>query len=131
MAKQTIHAVYPTEGNDTVLLELDRPRELRLTHKVLKRFFALTGCTMSRIDEVVDRYDQMTTLIYVMLSEDAARHGETLTVEDCDDLLEDVSINVLLEKCGEAIAAAFDDGTTEAKAEGADPPAAAGTGAKA
>ena len=30
------------ENNDTVILELDRPRELRLTHKVMKRFCANT-----------------------------------------------------------------------------------------
>ena len=35
------------DRNDVVILELDRPRELRLGHKALKRFSALTYCSMA------------------------------------------------------------------------------------
>ena len=33
--------ILPDE-NDTVIIELDRPRELKLGHKAMKRFSALT-----------------------------------------------------------------------------------------
>lgn len=91
------------EKNDIVMLELDRPRELRFTHKVMKRFCAATGAKMSEIQEAVEDYNNMTLLIYEMLrAEDPA-----LTVEQCDDLLDLVPIGTLLQKGAEAIAAGF------------------------
>ena len=41
------------DKNDVVILQLDRPRELRLGHKALKRFSALTGCAMSEMEQEI------------------------------------------------------------------------------
>lgn len=91
------------ENNDTVILELDRPRELRLTHKVMKRFCAATGTRLSDIETTVDDYDNMTRLIFEMLrAEDPA-----LTQEQCDDLLDRVPIGTILKKGAEAVKAGF------------------------
>ena len=76
------------ENNDTVILELDRPRELRLTHKVMKRFCAATGTRLSDIETTVDDYDNMTQLIYEML-------------------LDRVPIGTILKKGAEAVKAGF------------------------
>lgn len=91
------------EKNDIIILELDRPRELRFTHKVMKRFCASTGTKMSEIQDAVEDYGNMTRLIYEML-----RAEDTdLTPEQCDDLLDMVPIGLILQKGAEAIAAGF------------------------
>ncbi len=91
------------ENNDTVILELDRPRELRLTHRVMKRFCAVTGTKLSDIETTVDDYDNMTRLIYEMLRAD----DPALTQEQCDELLDRVPIGTILKKGAEAVAAGF------------------------
>lgn len=109
--------------NDAVILELDRPRELRLGHKALKRFSAMTGCTMEGMEDALKDYGKMTTLAYVMLSQE----DSSITPEQADDLLDRVPLHVIVKKCSQAIAAAFTDPEEAEKAEN-DPPAAAGTG---
>ena len=132
--------ILPDE-NDTVIIELDRPRELKLGHKALKRFSALTGKSLAELEEAVQHYDVMAALIYVMLAVDAEKHGEDLTPEQVDDLLEDVPIYQQLQLAGQAINAALVDPDAQEEASGeeselseeseADPPQAAGTGAEA
>ena len=109
------------EKNDVVILELDRPRELRLGHKALKRFSALTECPMSDMDAAIQRYDKMSCLLYVMLSQD----DPTLTPDMVDDLCDGVSIVKITKACSRAIEAAFAD---DEESDG-DPLEAAGTGA--
>lgn len=91
------------ENNDIVIIELDRPRELKFTHKVMKRFCTATGTKMSDIQTAVEDYDNMTLLIYEMLR----REDPDLSPEQCDDLLDMVSIGEILQKGAEAIAAGF------------------------
>jgi len=91
------------EKNDIVILELDRPRELKFTHKVMKRFCAATGAKMSGIQDAVEDYNNMTRLIYEMLRAE----DPELTPEQCDDLLDRISIGTILQKGAEAIAAGF------------------------
>lgn len=110
------------DRNDVVILELDRPRTLRLGHKALKRFSALTECSMTEMEAAVQRYDKLSALAYVMLSEE----DPTLTPEQVDDLLDKVSIKKISDACSKAIEAAFVDEAAEE--ENNDPPQAAGTG---
>lgn len=121
------------DENDTIIIELDRPRELNLSHKAMKRFSALTGCSMTEMEEEVSRYDKLTCLLYVMLAVDAEKHDETLTPEQVDDLLEKVPVNQLVKLAIRAIQAAFDDGEEETETEEGqdDPLEAAGTGGEA
>lgn len=123
------------DKNDVVILELDRPRELRLGHKALKRFSALTGCSMQQMQGEVSRYDRMSMLVYVMLSED----DPDLTSEAVDDLIDraerrrenPLRVKDLMAAVSAAIQAAFDDEAAEQPEDGEDPPQAAGTGAEA
>lgn len=117
--------------NDTVILNLDRPRELRLGHKALKRFSALTGCTMESMEETIKSYENMSCLVYVMLSQE----DSALTPEQVDDLLDKVPIREIVSKCSQAIAAAFSDPDADKGADASGgpegetvPPAAAGVG---
>lgn len=127
-------AVLPDE-NDTVIIELDRPRELKLGHKAMKRFSALTGKSMAEMDAAIQHYDVLAALMYVMLAVDAEKHGEDLTPEQVDDLLEEVPIYQQLALANKAVQAAFVDPAAEAETEGEDgeedPPQAAGTGIEA
>lgn len=123
------------DKNDVVILDLDKPRELRLGHKALKRFSALTGCSMRQMQAETERYDKMALLIYVMLSEDQP----DLTPEAVDDLIDRAErrkVNPLRMKdifaaTTAAIEAAFADEDAEEPEDGEDPPQAAGTGAEA
>ena len=115
------------DKNDVVILELDKPRTLRLGHKALKRFSALTTCSMADMEAAVQRYDKVAVLAYVMLSEE----DPELTPAQVDDLLDLVPIKTICEKCSEAIQAAFADEDVEKPEDGEDPPQAAGTGAEA
>lgn len=112
------------EHNDTVVLDLDRPRELRLGHKVLKRFSALRHVPLSRIQDAVDDYENLSCLFFCAL----AQEDPALTVEQADELLDRVPVAQLLKKAGELMEAAFGTGEDDGEDGEADPPAAAGTG---
>ena len=102
------------DRNDVVILELDRPRELRLGHKALKRFSALTNCSMADMEKEIQHYDKMSCLIWVMVTEDQTAHGEEMmTPEKLDDLLDAVPIPKLTNLCSKAIQAAFVDEDAE------------------
>lgn len=123
------------DKNDVVILELDKPRDLRLGHKALKRFSALTGCSMQQLESEASRYDKMALLIYTMLSED----DPELTPESVDDLIDQAErrrenrlrLKDLIVAVSAAIQAAFGDKDAEGPENGEDPPQAAGTGAEA
>ncbi len=79
------------DKNDVVILELDKPRTLRLGHKALKRFSALTECSMTDMESVVQRYDKVAALVYAMLSDE----DPDLTPAQVDDLLDMVPIKTI------------------------------------
>lgn len=109
------------EKNDAVFIELDRPRELRLGHKALKTFSALRHIPLTKMQEAVEDYDNLSCLYYCVLRQE----DPTLTVEQVDDLLDKAPLPVLIAKAGEMISAAF--GSEEA-GEADHPTTAAGTG---
>lgn len=112
------------EHNDTVIIQLDRPRALRLGHKALKRFSSMTGTSLSELESTVQRYDKLSTLVYVALSAE----DPSLTPEQVDDLLDAIPIREVIAAASEAIEAAFADDAPEE--ESGDPPQAAGIGDK-
>ena len=94
--------------NDTVIINLDRPRELRLRHSVLKKFLATHKTDMAHMEETMQGYDATCELLLLMLQAD----DPTLTESKLDILLDapDVKIIDVVSKVTEAITAAFDDG---------------------
>lgn len=75
--------------SDVVFLHLDRPRELRFGHKALKQIVALTGKTLEEIENSgFNDFDLIEKLIYCGLLKDAQENGETLKLEDMEDLLD-------------------------------------------
>lgn len=112
------------EHNDVVMIELDRPRPLKLSHLVMKRFSAATKMPIVDFETAGTRYDYISELVYFMLNHDDPK----LSRQRCDELLEQVSIGYVIGKCSEAINAAF--GEPEEAPEEV-PQTAAGTGIEA
>lgn len=111
-----------TEHNDVVMITLDKPRELRIGHKALKMFSALSGLPLSRLQDAINNYDKLACLYYCMLHADDG----TVTVEALDDLLDRVPVKTLIIKASDALHNAF---PSDEDAEAAsDPTNAAGTG---
>lgn len=112
------------EHNDVVMIDLDRPRPLKVGHLVMKRFSAYTKMPTIDFDTVGTRYDYISELMYFMLNHD----DPTLSRQKVDELLEQVSVGYVMAKCSEALNVAF--GEPEEVSE-EDPQTAAGTGIEA
>lgn len=97
-------------NNDVVILELDRPRELRYGYKAIKTLVAMMGKDIENIvgsDEM--NLEDIEKVIYCGLLSDARKNGEDLKLEDMEDLLDLKPLQYTLEKMTEAFTAAFGD----------------------
>lgn len=94
--------------NDTVIIILDKPRELRLRHSVLKKFLAAHKTDIEHMEDVLQGYDATSDLLLLMLQAD----DPEITEEKLDELLDapGVKLGYVFEKVAEALYAAFDDG---------------------
>ena len=108
-----------TDRNDVVILQLDRPRELRLSHKVLKAFLAENGIGMDGFDRLVATYDGTTKLLYAMLR----REEPDMTPERCDDLLDMAPLGTVMSAVQKAVEAAFGEMNESGEAGETDPTA--------
>ena len=108
-------------NSDLVIIHLDRPRELRFGHKALKTLVALTGKSLEEIeDEGFNDFDMVEKLVYCGLLHDAKENGETLKLEQMEDLLDQApNFRHIVESVGKAFAAAF--GAKPEELEGNDP----------
>lgn len=95
------------ENNAVVTIELDRIRELRFSHKAIKRWSSYTGKRFSDIDSSALGPEEIEVLLYFMLEKDAADHGEDLKMSDVEDLLDMVPLGTVYAKLSEAMEAAF------------------------
>ena len=94
--------------NDVVLIELDRPRELRFGHKALKTLLAMTGKDIESIDMENLDLGEVEKYIYCGLLSDAKANGENLKLEDMEDLLDQApSFGHVIEKLTEAFNVSF------------------------
>lgn len=71
-----------------VVLHLDRPRFVRFGHKALKQLTALTGKKLEAMDEGDFDLGDIESIMLCGLQEDARENGETLKLEDMEDLLD-------------------------------------------
>lgn len=80
--------------SEVVILNLDRPRELRFGHKALKQLKALTGLNLLDIERQLTEGDLdpevLEKMVYAGLQQDARNHGETLSLEQVEELLDQV-----------------------------------------
>lgn len=78
-------------NNDVVIIDLDRPRQLKFGHTALKTLVELTGMSIEDFDQSgIDPADFETVekLMYCGLLLDAKGNGEALTLEQIPDLLD-------------------------------------------
>lgn len=95
-------------NNDVVIIDLDRPRQLRFGHKALKAYTALTGKSIDSMGQNGFDLEDIERLMYAGLLSDARKHGETLTVEFVEDLLDEYgNVKDNIAKMTEALQAAF------------------------
>lgn len=109
-----------------VILELDKPRELKFGHRAMRQFCALTRTPVDGMSEALRRYDLMTTAVYCML----AAQDPALTPEQVEELLERRSVKEIYQAAIQAVTEALgdeEDGEDAGAAE-TDPPQAAGAG---
>jgi hypothetical protein len=97
-------------NNDIVIIELDRPRQLKFGHTALKTLEELTGITITALDEQMDlmNHELREKVIYCGLLKDAKDQGETLNLNQIPALLDEApSIFHVLEKATKAWRVAF------------------------
>lgn len=125
-------------NNDVVIIQLDRPRQIKFGHTALKTLVALTGKTIEELEGQIapDNFELIEQLTYCGLLKDAKDNGETLTPEKVVDLMDEAPVyTVLLTQIFAAWSTAFGASQAEGNVEqSAEVPTAAGkstTGRKA
>jgi len=93
------------DNNDVVIINLDRPRELRFGHKALKRLSASTGKSLDEMeDDNTFDLEQLEEIFFYGLQRDARENGETLLMEEMEDILDCAeSYEYLVSKMTEAM----------------------------
>lgn len=93
--------------------------ELRIGHKALQKFSALTRVDIDHLGAIIGRYDMMILLLWCILTvQDPSVTHETL--DDWLDTLPVLEWRDLLGRISEGIAASFPDEDEEAAAQGGD-----------
>ena len=113
-----------------VILNLDKPRALKFSHKAMRQFCALTRVSVPELREAVQRYDLMTTAVYCML----AVQDSSLTPNQVEDMLDELPVLEVYTKAVEAVSEALqgdEDAKETPENEEENPPAAAGAGKEA
>lgn len=96
------------DKNTMVLINLDRPRFVRFGHKALKQLSVLTGKKLDEMDENDFDLADLEKIMWCGLQADARENGETLKIEDMEDLLDSAeSFSDIMETMNEALAQAF------------------------
>lgn len=84
-AKKTV----ATDNNNLVVVNLDRPRFVKFGHKALKQLTTLTGKKLEQMDENDFDLADLESIMWCGLQADAKEHGETLKMEQMEDLLDE------------------------------------------
>jgi len=114
-----------------VIVNMDKPRALRLTHRAMKTFSKLTACKLEDMEDAIQDPVKLEALYYSMLLADAKENGESLKVTDMEALMDTMTPGALIGAAGKALELAYADAAPSPAAEegdekNADP--AAGTG---
>lgn len=105
-------------NNDVVILELDRPRELKYGYKALKKLVAMTGKDIESFmnSDNID-FDEIEKIVYCGLLSDSKENNEDLKLEQMEDLLDYKPFAYSMQKMSEAFAIAFGNDEEDAETE--------------
>lgn len=96
------------DKNNVVIIELDRPRELRFGHKAIKKMTAILNVDLESFDVNKLELEEIEKVMYCGLLSDAKENNETLKIEDMEDLLDKAkTFTYIIEKLEEAFTASF------------------------
>lgn len=96
-----------SKNNDVVIIELDRPRELRFGHKALKKMEQL-GVDIAANGQKDFSFEDVEKIIYCGLLSDAKENNEKLELADMEDLLDKApSYQHIIERMTKAFNIAF------------------------
>lgn len=95
-----------------VILDADRPRVLKAGHKALKMITKMTGKRLDEMDGVGGDLEIIDKIAYALMLKDAQRNGETLTIEQVEDILDEVECE---QEIIDAISDCFDAAFPEKK----------------
>ena len=79
------------DNNDLIAVHLDRVRFVRFGHKALKQLTKLTGKKLEQMDDTDFDLSDLEAIMWCGLQSDALENGETLKLEDMEDLLDKAS----------------------------------------
>jgi len=97
-----------SDKNNVVMIELDRPREVRFGHKALKRLTADLGIDINSFEFDGSDLEQIEKIMFYALQSDAHKNNEQLKLEHMEDLLDQApSYNEIIEKMSLALEKAF------------------------
>lgn len=97
-----------SDKNDLVVINLDRPRFVRFGHKALKQLTLLTGKKIEAMDENDFDLADLEKIMWCGLQADAKENGETLKIEDMEDLLDSAdSFGEIMEAMNKGLEQAF------------------------
>jgi hypothetical protein len=86
--KPTQTNLEKSDKNDVVFIQLDRLREVRFSHKSLKKLSNLLGKNMAQFDETEFDLGDIEKVMFCGLLHDCQENGETLELEKMEDLLD-------------------------------------------
>jgi hypothetical protein len=95
------------KNTDLVVINLDRPRFLRFGHKALKMLMSMTDIDITKFDMSNFKFEDIEKVYYVGLLSDAKENGETLKLEDMEDLLDLAEFKDVVLKMQEAFEKSF------------------------
>lgn len=98
-------------NNDVVILNLDRPREVKFGHKAIKTLCSMLNKSFEEIEEVLSNTgpEDLEKIMYCGLLSDARKNGETLQLEQMEDLLDYAERYIeVIEAMNNAFVAAFE-----------------------
>ena|ERR1700752_428099 len=103
-------------SNNVVVINLDRPREIRFGHSALKNMTASLNISLENFDIDGGNLEQVEQIMYFGLLSDARKNGETLKMEDMEGLLDEAeSFGEVIEKMTLAINKAFNTASENSK----------------
>lgn len=120
--------------NDTVIINLDKPYEVKFTHVAIKRFSSIHEMPVNQIPAALGRYDLATDIIFLCLNAE----NPTMSRDDLDKLIETeftygrMQLSDIINIAADAVTKAFgideETDSNNAAEDAENPKKAAGTG---
>lgn len=94
--------------NRLVILQADRPRVLKASHKALKMVSKMLRKPIDEVEIDGTDFEIIEKVVYCLALKDAQKNGETLTLEQMEDILDSVETEQeIIDAVADAFSAAF------------------------